>query len=277
VILHADTLFCMDSSSVASISIVGPITLAGAFTITNANVAISGVATIIDTLQNGGGLGWLSLYANGGIINHGVIRNNPRGNAFNIAIGKNVENYGIWKNGPNSLVDSINQTINLLGGKSIAAPVIFDALWTSGPYAWQKNNNAASGSGKTLTFDSLTTASSGVYRCKHDSAFSRTITVMLNSISVFSEKPVVKAQRQALKFAWEIAAHKRQSLRIQSPLPFVFSLTLFDLRGRIVSSMHRTLTSGIHEIPLKGLSPGSYIAALQTDILHESRKTILME
>jgi hypothetical protein len=277
VIVQADTIFCVDSSSVASISIIGPVTLAGAFTITNTNVSISGVATVVDTLQNGGSLGWLTLNANGGIVNRGVIRNNPRGNAFYVAIGKNVENSGIWKNGQNSLVDSVNQTINLLGGKPIAAPVIFDALWASGPYAWQKNSHDVNGAGKTLSFDSLTTASSGTFRCKRDSVYSRTITVLLNAVSVRSERPVLKAPPQALKFAWDMVAKRRLSLRIQSPSSVVFLLTIQDLRGRIVSSFHRTLSSGIHDIPLSGLSSGSYIASLQTDRLRETRKTTLIE
>jgi hypothetical protein len=277
VIVHADTLFCIDSSSIASISIVGPITLGGAFTVTDANVSISGVATIADTLQNGGGLGWLALNANGGIVNRGVIRNNPRGNAFNIAIGKNATNAGIWKNGQNTFIDSVNQTISLEGGKSIAAPVMFDALWTGGPYVWQKNGQNLSSTERKLSLDSINTTAAGVYRCKHDTAYSRTITVQQGSVAIGSDKPAPLALQAPIKFAWNLTGGSRLSLRIQSPRSFAYSLKLQDLQGRLVSSVQGTLDAGIHTVPIKRAAAGTYFAVMQTDRGREIRRASLIE
>jgi hypothetical protein len=268
---------CSDSSSMYSCVINDSVTLNGAFTITDANVTFNGVVTNADTLQNGGGLGWLTLNANGGIVNRGVIRNNPRGNALYIAIGKNVINLGIWKNSKNTLIDSVDQAVDLKGGKSIAAPFIFDGLWQNGPYQWQKNNQDIAGASRTFSFDSLLSSSSGVYRCKHDSAYSRSISVQINSMAIKSENPAAAIMKKPLRFAWVVAAGRHPSLRIQSPRSFTYTVAFRDLRGRIVYELHGALAAGIHEIALSKLAGGSYLATLQTDWLRETRRTTLIE
>jgi hypothetical protein len=99
-------LFCHDSSAIYSMTFRGPTTLKGAVSIHDARVTFEGDVTVADTLQNGGGLGWITTYLMGNLTNNGVLRNNPRGNAMYLSVYGNIENRGIVANSNIALVNT---------------------------------------------------------------------------------------------------------------------------------------------------------------------------
>ncbi|MCX7725886.1 MAG: T9SS type A sorting domain-containing protein [Chitinispirillaceae bacterium] len=92
-IQKANVFSCLDSSSVYDFTIDDVVTLGGRFSVAGGSMTFNGVVTVRDTLQNGGGLGWVTPVFNNKIINNGVIRNNPKGNELWIKSYGDIENF----------------------------------------------------------------------------------------------------------------------------------------------------------------------------------------
>jgi len=264
VLWNSVTLTSLDSSSMYDLSVRDSITLAGTTTFTNGNVTLNGFATIADTLQNGGGLGWFTITAAGGLCNQGVIRNNPKGNALQISVGRNVMNAGSWKNDRTTLVDSVNQIVSLIGGKPILSNVRFQALWASGPYQWQRADTNWGGGNKELSFDSLTLSYAAVYRCKKADSLSRTITVQNGTVAVKQpgkgDAPFLQRIRQ---FSYRLIASRNMELRISTPSECAFHAQLFSLSGKVIAESKGILPAGDNIIPWnRGVSRGAYLFRL---------------
>jgi hypothetical protein len=158
---------CLDSSAVYSMNIAGAVTLGGRFTFTDGKVTFDGDVVVRDTMQNGGGLGWLTPRFNGKVVNNGLIRNNPRGNALNLDLYGDVTNNGIWTPSATYFASTKPQTISQAtgvefrgtftkkssGGTSDTFPLVastnivfnssgFDAMGNNGAYFWGPINMA---------------------------------------------------------------------------------------------------------------------------------------
>jgi hypothetical protein len=264
VLWNSAALTSLDSATIYDMSIRDSVTLAGTTTFTNGNITLDGFATVADTLQNGGGLGWFTIRAAGGLYNQGVIRNNPKGNALQISAGKNIINAGSWKNDRTTLVDSVNQTITLVSGTPILSNVRFQALWASGPYQWQRADTNWGGNGQELSLDSLTLAASGVYRCKKADSLSRTITVQNGVVAVKQPgKGDAQQQGKPRQFSYRLLQSKNMQLLIATPAACAFHAQLFSLNGRVVAEVSGTLFEGDNTVPWnRALSRGAYLLRL---------------
>jgi hypothetical protein len=245
-------------------SIRDSITLAGTTTFTNGNITLDGFATVADTLQNGGGLGWFTIRAAGGLYNQGVIRNNPKANVLLISAGKNIINAGSWKNDRTTLIDSVNQTITLVNGTPILSNVRFQALWASGPYQWQRADTNWGGNGQELSFDSLTLAASGVYHCKKADSTSRTFTVQSGVVAVKQPgKGDAQQQQRPRQFSYRLLPSRNMELRISTPAACAFRAQLFSLNGRVVAESGGMLFEGDNTVPWnRTVSRGAYLLRL---------------
>lgn len=275
VIRNVDTLYCNDSSVISSTIFDGPLTIAGNFTITNADVHFNGLVTVTDVLQNGGGLGWVTLNVNKGIVNNGTIRNNPKGNALWISICGNVGNNGIWTNAKTTFVDSVDQVINVTEGKNITAPVIFDSRWSSGPYQWQKNGENWGGTGKTVQFDTVSESSTGVYLCKKGDSLSRKITI--TSGGVLPVRPQIghAAIIAEIPFGWHLSGSNGLHFTIQTPVACVYKLKLFTVNGRLVSQYNGIASRGKQLIPISARVSGVWLASFESGNIKETKKVII--
>lgn len=271
---NIDQLQCYDSATFNSCTFESPVTLYGTATVTDAHVTFNKTVTINGTLQNGGSLGWVTLSAYGGIDNQGFIRDNPKGNDLWIAIGKNVTNSGVWTNTKNTLLDSIDQSIGIEDGKSITAPILLDALWASGPYSWQKESKDLSVTQRILTFDSLTSADAGVYRCKHDTLYSRSIT-----IGKGSNAPTLYPPRYARheKMTCTVHAGKQPTIHFQNPQDCTYRIALYSLQGRLISLTQAPVAAGMHTIPLtkRPAATGAYLLHFSAGTLHTVERLLL--
>jgi|GEM_PF-1130807 len=109
---NAKDLIILDKAYLQSVTIEGNTNIRGTGRIDNSNVVLRGTITVLDTLQNGGGLGWLTPQVYGELINHGIIRNNTAGNELHLAIHGNAYNYGMWQNGQTHIyTDGLERTI----------------------------------------------------------------------------------------------------------------------------------------------------------------------
>lgn len=271
---NINQLQCYDSTTFNSCTFEGPVALYGTATVIDAQVTFKKTVTINGTLQNGGSLGWVTLSANGGIDNQGLIRDNPKGGDLWIAIGKNVTNNGIWTNTKNTLLDSTNQSIGLEDGKSIAAPILIDALWASGPYSWQKESEDLSATKRILTFDSLTSADAGVYRCKHDSLYSRLITIDKGS-NAPTHYPPRYAQYE--KITYSVHAGKQPMIRFQTPQDCTYRIALYSLQGRLIALAQARVTAGMHSILVtkQPVAAGSYLLHFSAGTLQTVQRFLL--
>jgi hypothetical protein len=263
VLWNSAILTSLDSSSMYDMSIRDSITLAGTTTFTNGSVTMYGYATIADTLQNGGSLGWFTISAAGGLYNLGVIRNNPKGNALQISAGRDIVNNGTWVNDRITLLDSVNQTITLISGKPIRSSVRFHALWTSGPYQWQRADTNWGGTSQELTFDSLTLANAGVYRCKKVDTLSRTFTVQNGAVAVRPGNGDKLSQQRVRQFSFRLVPSRNMQLRITTPAECSYRAQLLGLNGRIVAEVNGNLSVGDNDIQWnRGVSRGAYVLKL---------------
>jgi hypothetical protein len=264
VIWNSAVLTSLDSSTIYDQSIRDSITLAGTTTFTNGNVTLNGFTTIADTLQNGGGLGWFTISAVGGMYNQGVIRNNPSGKLLQISAGRNIINNGLWKNDRTTLIDSVNQAITLINGKPILSNVRFQALWASGPYQWQRADTNWGGANKELSFDSLTLANAGVYRCKKADSVSRTITVQNGVVAVNQPgKGDALAQQRLRQFSFRLIPSRNMQLRISTPTQCTFHAQLFSLNGKVAAEVSGGLMAGDNIIQWnRTVSRGAYLLRL---------------
>ncbi|MDD5676055.1 MAG: hypothetical protein PHC61_17925, partial [Chitinivibrionales bacterium] len=280
VVWNSATITSLDSSTLYDLSIRDSITLAGATTFTNGNVTLNGFATVTDTLQNGGALGWFTITAAGGLYNKGVIRNNPKGNALQIAAGQNIINAGLWKNDRTTLVDSVNQTVTLVGGAPIISNVRFQALWANGPYQWQRADTNWGGGNKELSWDSLTLAAAGVYRCKKADSISRSITVQNGSGLAVKrpgkdEGPALRPLRQ---FSYSLIPSRNPQLRITTPAACAFQAQLTSLNGKVVADVNGTLAAGENIIRWnRTVSQGAYLLRLTAGSRSLSRVVAITE
>ncbi|MGE5497012.1 MAG: hypothetical protein ACM3Q2_03030, partial [Syntrophothermus sp.] len=74
----------------------GNIILKGNVPVYDSNVIFENDVTVADTLQNGGGYGWVNPKVYGSLINNGVIRHNPAGNELNVEVYGSIYNFGKW-------------------------------------------------------------------------------------------------------------------------------------------------------------------------------------
>ncbi|MBN2036693.1 MAG: hypothetical protein JW768_08140 [Chitinispirillaceae bacterium] len=255
---------CQESSAVGGCTFANAVALGGCFTV-EPHVYFKDTVTVRDTLQSSGDVRSVHLHAAGGIVNCGTIRNNPKGSELHIEIGKNVRNAGHWMNATNVLVDSTDQVIVLDSANSIAARFSFDAVWESGPYAWYKDDTKLGDTLRILDFDSLIASSAGAYRCKRDTVWSRTITVVFDSSTVVIG-PRIHAAKPRQVAGMEIVMGAADPLvRFHAPAPCSYSLCLLDITGRVVLSQTSTVAAGFHVVPLARyrLVPGTYILTLR--------------
>ncbi|HET9135232.1 MAG TPA: hypothetical protein VFO76_01245, partial [Candidatus Kapabacteria bacterium] len=107
-------IYFRDSSYLFSTIIGSSVTLHGIARIEDAGVTFKDDVLNLDTMQHGGGLGWVTATIMGSIINNGMIRNNPVGNyGIDLKTNRNVINNGIWKAGLVILDGESRRTIDL--------------------------------------------------------------------------------------------------------------------------------------------------------------------
>ena len=257
IIKNADTLFCNDSSTVNSMSVEGPACLGGNFTVTDASVNFNGEITVSDILQNGGALGWVTLNVNAGIINNGTVRNHPDGNELWLAVQGDIVNNGTWVTKKTTLLDSADQTITLSDGNPLEATILFDALWTSGPYQWEKDEEALEATRRMLDFDTLSSDESGVYRCRQDDTYSRTITVKGDGDAVLPGRHTEPARQVSGRC--QLTAHG-VFYQVVSMVSFTYTLKLYDMRGRVLERQTGALPQGSHRLGIgRPVVPGTYL------------------
>ena len=246
------------------LSIRDSLVLAGTTTFTNGSVTLEGYTTVADTLQNGGGLGWFTIRAAGGLNNQGVIRNNPKGNALQISLGRNSINAGIWKNDRTTLIDSVNQTITLIGGKPILSNIRFKALWTSGPYQWLRADTNWGGNNQEISFDSLTLAATGVYRCKKSDSLSRIFIVQNGEVAIkLPGNGDASALQWIRQFSYKFIQSRHIQLQIITPTQCTFRAQLFSLNGKIAAAVTGNLMAGGNNIKWNRPVPqGAYLLRL---------------
>ena len=271
-----DILIGQDSSMVSSITANGPVHLDGTITVTDANVQLNEQATVSGVLQNGGTLGWVTLKAAGGIVNNGTIRNNPKGSALWIDLKGDATNSGVWTNSKNTLNDTIDQTVSLIGGKIVAAPFIIDALWPVRPYQWQKNSAEWGGTSRTVTLDSITAASAGTYQCKHDTELSRKVTIKTDGDAIRRHTPSTTLAPATMKPLWDFFVAGNITLRIKAPNARDYSLQLFDMKGRMFLASEGVVTPGVHSFTIATVSPGSYLARFKSGSMQETRMVTIL-
>jgi hypothetical protein len=279
VLWNSAVLASLDSTSMYDMSIRDSVTLAGTTTFTNGNVTLAGFATVADTLQNGGGLGWFTINAAGGLYNQGVIRNNPKGNVLQIQAGRTIINAGSWKNDRTTLVDSVNQAVTLISGKPIQSSVRFQALWASGPYQWQQADTNWGGTGQELSFDSVTLANAGVYRCKKADSVSRTFTVQNGVVAVKQPgKGDAPGQQRIRQFSFRFVPSRNMQLQIFTPASCAFRAQLFSLSGRVAAEAEGLLAEGDNCVPWnRHVSRGAYLLRLTAGTRFFSRQVAITE
>ncbi|MBN1127441.1 MAG: hypothetical protein JXA71_00540, partial [Chitinispirillaceae bacterium] len=191
--------------------------------------------------------------------------NNPRQYELWCQIGGNIVNRGTWINAQNTLTDSIAQEVRLDKRCTIGAPFLFDGMWPEGPYVWQKDGNALGGDSlRLLRLDSLSAASQGIYRCGRDTAWSRFITVLWDTtVSIGDKRKRMGGTPPAIGCA--IASGMVPAVRFWTPYACGYSLSVYDIRGRLVAAGTSQVSSGFHliAVPRQGLAAGTYTIAFR--------------
>lgn len=98
VVKNASSISVNENARIVDTEFEGNVIMRGRGRIDNNGVVFKNDLTVADTLQNGGGLGWLTVYVEGNLINNGVIKNNDKANALAVEVKGNIENNGIWRN-----------------------------------------------------------------------------------------------------------------------------------------------------------------------------------
>ncbi|MHB1688190.1 MAG: DUF7619 domain-containing protein, partial [Ignavibacteriaceae bacterium] len=114
---NAAHLWIQEDAYLDNITVQGATTLHGRGMITSSNVTFDGDLTVADTLQNGGGYGWLAVHVKGNLTNNGVIRNNKYANTLNVEVWGSIINNGEWTNGTTYLPGQSDQYISQASGK----------------------------------------------------------------------------------------------------------------------------------------------------------------
>jgi len=246
-----------DSATIYDLSFEGSVTLLGTTTCTNSEINFGKELSNEGILQNGGNLGWLTIKAQGGIINLGTIRNNPKGNELWINIGGYIHNGGSWTNGQNTLIDSVNQYVEL--AQPILAKTRFQCEWPSSPYAWMKDAQEMILSyDRLLSFDSLTTVHFGSYQCSNADTLSRVIYLSANFLPITPRVILSSAKSIGL-----IQVVSSNAVRLNAKQPITYTLSLVDLHGRVVAGSEGTLEAGNHIVPLnRTVAAGVYVVRL---------------
>ncbi|MBN2036692.1 MAG: hypothetical protein JW768_08135 [Chitinispirillaceae bacterium] len=281
VISHTNMVTCLDSSMVTNCTFEHPVALGGRFTVGDSRVYFNDTVTVQDTLQNDGSgricMGLMVAYARNGIINRGVIRNHPKAYDLWLEISRNAANEGIWSNTKNVLVDSVDQIIMLADGKAANALFSFDAIWPSGPYAWQKDGQYTGDTARFLDLDSLTMHEMGAYRCRHDTAWSRTITVQWDT-TIGVANPGKGIQGLPLAFRWDIVSGTKPSLCFQVPYACRYEVSVYDIRGRCIVHQQSGVAAGRHSILLlpARLAVGSYAVQFKADKFKQAKRVVIV-
>lgn len=113
-IKNASVLEMLDNAVSYNSSFEGDIALKGRCSFTNSQVTFYGTVTVLDTMQNAGGYGWITPVFEKGIVNYGVIRNNPAGNSFEMTVRGTAENYGNWNNST-TYIQTAGKDLNMYG------------------------------------------------------------------------------------------------------------------------------------------------------------------
>jgi hypothetical protein len=263
-VLRTKKITCQDSSMIGSCTFNDPVQACGNFQVAVQSVYFNDTLTVLDTLENGTGGCCVAqgiLFALGGIVNKGVIRDNPKKFQLWCNIGRNASNSGTWVNAQNTLTDSVTQIVSLENGKPINAVFQFDGMWPSEPYAWQKDGQYLPGDTiRLLSLDSLDAASAGVYRCKHDTDWSRTITVLWDTTAGIG----ISGKRTGgmpSAFGCDIVVSRvAPVVRFWAPYVCGYTISIYDIRGRLVGSAGSQVSSGYHSvaIPRQGVPTGTY-------------------
>ena len=267
--LRTKKVTCLSSSMIGNSTFKDPVQVCGNFQVAVQSVCFNDTLTVQDTLENGVGGCCIAqgiLFARGGIVNKGVIRDNPNQYELWCQIGGNVRNAGTWTNSQNTITDSIEQVIKLENGRTISALFQFDGMWPGEPYSWQKDGQYLTGDTiRLLSLDSLTASSAGTYRCGHDTGWSRTITVLWDT-AVDIGYPEKRAFRTPPTFGCNLALGRKPIILFQTPYVCSFAVSLYDIRGKMVEFTASTAPAGDHSIviPCQRLAAGSYIVKFRT-------------
>jgi hypothetical protein len=253
---------CTDSAMVGESVFQNPVQVKGTFKVALQGLYFKDTLTVVDTLENGVGgccVAQGMIFAERGIVNLGLIRDNPKEYNLWLQIGGNIVNSGIWKNEKNIVSDSAEQTITLKNAMPINALFQFEGMWPSEPYAWQKDGqDLANETNGFLLLDSLVESSAGVYRCKHGSDFSRTITVQWQGSAVRNPGKLKLGTPSA--FGCTIASCGVPEVQFWVPHACDYAISLYDIRGKLVTSAGSYVSTGYHSIalPKQGLAKGTY-------------------
>jgi hypothetical protein len=271
---------CIDSSMIGECTFQDPVQACGRFKIALQGMYFNDTLTVTDTLENGVGgccIAQGMLFARKGIVNNGLIRDNPKEYELWCTISGNIVNSGVWKNKKNVFTDSIEQTITLGNGKPINAFFQFDGMWASGPYAWEKDNQTiANGTIRFLDMDSLVASSAGVYRCKKSAEISRPITVVWEGAGV--RDPGKLTQGTPSAFGCDIVSRIAPVVRFWTPYACGYSISLYDIQGRLVASIASHVASGYHSIaiPRQGVGAGTYTVTLRAAHFEKSMRVAIV-
>jgi hypothetical protein len=96
VIKNVNYFTTLDNAYIYNCSFEGNTSIKGRGRIDNSSVSFTGTLIIVDTLQNGGSLGWLTPIVYGDVINYGVVKNNWQGNSLCLDVRGSIYNYGYW-------------------------------------------------------------------------------------------------------------------------------------------------------------------------------------
>jgi hypothetical protein len=122
------------------------VVIAGTISVTSSNSACRNLTINSGTfLQNGGGLGWVTLHIYGSITNNGTIRNNPTAYLFNIELRGDIHNNGIWTPAETYITTKQDQHISQTAGK------VFEHF-----FAFRDANGYVDTNGKLIATSDLT-------------------------------------------------------------------------------------------------------------------------
>jgi hypothetical protein len=280
VISNTNKVSCYDSSMVTNCTFENPVVLGGLFTVGDSRVYFNDTVTVQDTLQNDRSgrccVGIMLAYARNGIINRGLIRDNPKSYDLWLEISRNAKNEGVWMNDKNILVDSVDQIIELVDGKAANAIFSFDAIWPTGPYAWQKDGQEIGDTVRFLDLDSLAINEAGVYRCKQDTIWSRTITVLWDTTSGVAD-PGKAMGRLPLTFNCDITSGATPSVCFQVPYACRYEVSVYDIRGRRIVHQQSGVAAGHHSILLSParLAVGSYAVRFRAATFEQAKRVAI--
>lgn len=94
----ANDFTTLDNGRINNITVEGNTNIKGTGRIDNGECVFIGSITVIDTLQNGGWMGWITPRVYGNVINYGNIKNSRYGNELWLDVHGNTYNYGTWNN-----------------------------------------------------------------------------------------------------------------------------------------------------------------------------------